>query len=307
MCYVITALGLELLYGRERLSRPAEPVTGTGGPTAAPASTAAGRGLRQARHDVHVAGWALALERVLGDPRDVPRGSAAAAISPPMRSTEEGRIALKLADLRLPEGRTPHDFLRTDGEGRQVAVERFETVRPDVVVETAGYSQGADTRASARARVSADLVTQPASSVDVIAELDDRLSAGGWLAKLERYDHFLSGWSVHTNRYGRRRDAVPVVVFVCRDRARARDCARTADSSLRACRAYAGEYPFDWQYPGRERILFVAEGDVHDGITGAYGVPTLPPEVRVSAAHGDPRAGAAAVEQRSILHAYSPE
>jgi hypothetical protein len=307
MCYVITALGLELLYRRDRMSRPAEPVTVAGGGLPGRTPPGADRGLRQARHEVHAAGWALALERALGGVREIPRGAGAAVISPPMRSIEDGRVALKLADLRLPGGRTPHDFLRTDGEGRRVAVERFETVRPDVVVEVSGYSQAADSRASPRARVSADSVTQPGSSVDVLAELDDRLSSGGWLAKLERYDHFLSGWSAHTNRYGRRRDAVPVVVFVCRDRARARDCARTADSALRACRAYAGEYPFDWQYPGRERILFVAERDVHEGLTGAYGVPTLPPEVRVSAARGDPRAGAAAVEQRSILHMPAPE
>jgi hypothetical protein len=30
-------------------------------------------------------------------------------------------------------------------------------------------------------------------------------------------------------------------VFVCRDRTRARECARVADAVLTACRAYAGE------------------------------------------------------------------
>ena len=70
---------------------------------------------------------------------------------------------------------------------------------------------------------------------------------------------------------------------------------------LTACRAYAGEYPFDWEYPGRERILFAAERDVHDGILYAYGVPRLPPAVRVTAAHGDPRAAEATAEARAIL------
>jgi hypothetical protein len=69
---------------------------------------------------------------------------------------------------------------------------------------------------------------------------------------------------------------------------------------LKACRAYAGEYPFDWQYPGRERILFAAERDVHEGLVCAYGVPRLPPEVRVTVAHGDPRAGEATAEAREI-------
>jgi hypothetical protein len=90
-------------------------------------------------------------------------------------------------------------------------------------------------------------------------------------------------------------------VFVCRDRRRARECARCADSALRACRAYAGEYPFDWEYPGRESITFASERDMHDRLVRAWGVPRLPPEVRVSAASGDPRAGEATIESREIL------
>jgi hypothetical protein len=134
-----------------------------------------------------------------------------------------------------------------------------------------------------------------------MVELDDRLPQGRSAAKLERYDHLISGWSVHIGRYGRRQEAQPMVVFVCRDRTRARECAKRADSVLLACRAYAGEYPFDWEYPGREQILFASERDVHEGRLCAYGVPRLPPEVRVTAAHGDPSAGVATAEPREIL------
>jgi hypothetical protein len=198
-----------------------------------------------------------------------------------------------------------------NGEG--VEVERFETIRPDAIVELAAEVRigPAETREGAAgapapsgALASAGSDVQPASSwtpaVDVLVELDDRLPVGRAAAKLERYDHFLAGWSVHTRRYGRRLEAVPVVVFVCRDRARARRCATRADSLLRACRAYAGEYPVDWDYPGRELILFASERDVHEGLARAYGVPRLPPPVRVSAARGDPRAGEASVEPREI-------
>ena len=78
------------------------------------------------------------------------------------------------------------------------------------------------------------------------------------------------------------------------------ECARRADLTLGACRAYAGEYPFDWQYPGRERIVFASERDVHEGLLWAQGVPRLPPAVRVSAARGDPRAGEASAETSSL-------
>jgi hypothetical protein len=137
----------------------------------------------------------------------------------------------------------------------------------------------------------------------VMVELDDRLPQGRAAGKLERYDHLMAGWSEHINRYGRRQQALATVVFVCRDRTRARECAKRADAVLLACRAYAGEYPFDWEYPGRERILFAAERDVHEGRLAAYGVPRLPPAVRVAAAHGDPRAARAAVEMRDVLRA----
>ena len=55
---------------------------------------------------------------------------------------------------------------------------------------------------------------------------------------------------------------------------------------LSACRAYAGEYPHDWEYPGRAAILFAAERDVHEGSLLAYGVQRLPPDVRASALGG---------------------
>jgi hypothetical protein len=278
MCYVIAAAGLRTLADHNRTAgRDASAA-------AAPAHASAGSrddGLRQARHDVHVAGWSLALAAALEGTRLKLRGPGESVLSPPSRSSADGRVALAPGDLRLPGGRTPHDFVRGDAGGGQVEVERFETVRPDAILELGVTAH-----------------QQPAT--DVIVELDDRPPVGRGARKLERYDHFVAGWSTHTDRYGRRARALPVVVFVCRDRSRARECARRADSVLRACHAYAGEYPLDWEYPGRERILFAAERDVHEGLLRAYGVPRLPPEVRVSAAHGDPRAGEATVESREI-------
>ncbi len=217
----------------------------------------------------------------MGDGRARLRGPAQALLTPPGRGGAHGEAALAPSDLRLPGGRAPHDFVRVEDGGRRVEVERFESVRPDAIVEVVA-------------------LTQPAPATDVIVELDGRPIDGPAARKLERYDHFLAGWSVHTRRYGRRADAVPLVVFVCRDRARARECARSADGLLGACRAYAGEYPPEWQYPGRERIVFVAERDVHEGLLGGFGVPGVPPEVRVSAAQGDPRAREATAQAREL-------
>jgi hypothetical protein len=278
MCYVITATGQELLQANDRLRMP--PDCGSRATRAALVASwrDGGRQLRQARHDVHVAGWALALANVRANARSRLRGAQESVLSPRHRSDGGGRASLALADLHLAGGRTPHDFLRTEPTGERIAVESFETLRPDAVVELLEQSR----------------------AHDVIVELDDGLASGRGRAKLERYDHFLSGWSAHTKRYGHRPDAVPVVVFVCRDRARARECARLADDILRASRAYAGEYPFEWEYPGRERVLFASERDIHEQIARAYGVARLPPDVRVLAARGDPRASEAVVESREL-------
>jgi hypothetical protein len=279
MCYVISDGGLELLRAEGSLGDWPDGDARAVGSLRSSSRADGARRLRQARHDAHVAGWVLALAFMLAR-RDIPatlRGARESVLSPPLRSGSAGRVALAPADLRLPGGRVPHDFLRTDGSGEGREVDRFETIRPDAIVEL------------------------PGEALDLIVELDDRLPSGSGAAKLERYDHFLTGWSVHTRRYGRRQEALPLVVFVCRDRARARACALAADSSLRACRAYAGEYPFDWEYLGRERTLFVSERDVHEGLMRAYGVPRLPPAVRVTEAHGDPRAGEASAQSREIV------
>jgi hypothetical protein len=317
MCYAITATGLELLHAHDRstalerddvdtLSGPAAPVEGD-------------RLLRQARHDVHVTGWVLALEHAVDGAPLTLRGAQESVLSPPLRSGAEGRAALGPSDLTLPGGRAPHEFMRTDPRGERVQVERFETVRPDVSIELPGALRerlAAQARAAelgiAEGMDARDMVSEAAagvpansppgvSTIDLLVEFDDRLPTGRSAAKLERYDHLVAGWAVHTNRYGRRLGVPPLVVFVCRDRGRARECARRADAVLTACRAYAGEYPIDWEYPGRQGVLFVAERDAHEGLLRGYGVPRLPPDVRVSAAGGDPRAGESVAEPRDLL------
>jgi hypothetical protein len=285
MCYVISAAGIELLSSSGRDVVPSTPgsgaaASGVPGREVKREGLAHGRGLaqlRQARRDVHVAGWVLALLAAAGDGRTSLRGREESVLSPPARALGPHRAPLAPAQLRLPDGRVPHDFLGYDGADRLVEVERFETVRPDAVVELAH------------------------TSLDVLVELDDRPPIGAAAGKLQRYDHFLTGWSVHVGRYGERAKAAPLVVFVCRDRSRARRCAELADAALVACRAYAGEYPSNWEYVGRSRTLFVAERDLHEGLACAYGVPSLPPAVRMAARGGDPEAGEQRVEQRRLL------
>ncbi len=300
MCYVIAPLGVEQLRAHGRLDGPRyqdvdevrNPSSKSPFPTPSitsarsySASPAAGnRRLRQARHEVRVAGWALALERALGQRSLKLRGPEESVLSP-LRATPAGRVAIAPGELRLPGGRAAHDFLSTDATGVRVEVERFETVRPDATVEVAS------------------------ANLCLLVERDDRLGAatkhGGKdhrpaaTAQLERYDHLLAGWLVCVPRFTRRGAPTPLVVFVCRDRPRARECARRADQVLCACRAYAGEHPREWEYPGRATIVFAAERDIHEGVLLAYGVPRLPPKVRAAA--DGPRAQEATCVPRQLL------
>jgi hypothetical protein len=268
MCYAASDTARKLLAGDGHIASAARNAEPGNGPRVHGAAQ-----LRQARHEVHVAGWALALASAIGKDRCQVLGAEEGVVSPPPRGG--GASAIGPSELRLPDGRVPHDFLRTIG-GETFEIDRFETLRPDAIV---------------RSR----------DDVDVIVERDDRVSSERWLAKLERYDHFLAGWSAHAPRSGARSLTLPLVAFVCRDRSRARECARRADGLLRACRAYAGEHPLDWQYPGRERMLFASERDVHEGLLCAQGIPRLPPHVRAGAASGDPRAAEATTQTKLLI------
>lgn len=245
MCYRIAPAGRWALAGAEHPAAASEPSPPAAGE----------QGLRRARHDLHVAGWVLALAALAEGAE--PAGPAASVLVPPRSAASRPPGP---EDLCLPEGRVPHEFLRTVRSGRREPAERFDTLRPDATLTIPG---GRGTR-----------------SVDVLVDLDDRHASPGWAARLERYDHFLSGWCLQTARYGSRGPAEAFAVFVCRDRSRARECARRADRLLCACQAYAGEYPRQWRYPGRLRVLFAAERDAHEGLAAAWRVPDLPPDVR---------------------------
>ena len=260
MCYSITPTGRELLtvHGHSNTSRLLH-----GGDsvrndsiTPSPKHQTDDQLLRQARHDVRVAGWTLAVERALSERLLELKGPEESVISPQRSKSGDGPM-LALSDLCLPGGRTPHDFMRTAEDGSRFEVERFQSIRPDVTLLHKGGQE-------------------------LLVEFDDRLPEGVAAAKVERYDHFLAGWSANLRRYARAEGKLPIVVFVCRDRMRAREYVRRADKILTACRAYAGEYPQDWEYQGRTNILFAAERDAHESLLRGWHVPALPPGVRIS-------------------------
>lgn len=280
MCCAITPEGEARL--RERMPNGVAREANASGEASGDRVTALGA----VRRDLRAAGWATALEQVL---TGVPRrwtGPAQAEISVPTRTRGQSTTAIGPADLRLPGGRVAHEFLCGGPEGKLAEADRFETIRPALRWLARGSRSKAEQGESSSA------------CVDLLVELDDRCGTIPWCAKVRRYDHFVTGWSLHLRRYGNEGAEVGVV-FVCRDRSRARECSRVADGILLASRAYAGERPNSWIYSGRERIVFVAERDAHEGLLGAYAVPSLPPRVRENA-QADLRENDSEIRTRSI-------
>jgi len=239
--------------------------------------------MRRARHDLHVNAWGLALAAQLGDSVRRIRGPRNSYVAPPTRTIRGERRAIAPDDLRLPGGRAPHGFLHTDRSRQRVVVEEFAAVEPDLTIEL-------------RMRDAHQIVV-----TDLFAELDRTFKPAKNVDKFERYDHMISGWCTLKDRYAKHCTAPPLVIFVCRDQANAKEFCRAADPVVTAGHAYGGEYASEWDYPGRQRMLFVAERDAHEGNMAAYALPSLPPRVRVVAANGERSAAACHPRQGPML------
>jgi hypothetical protein len=111
---------------------------------------------------------------------------------------------------------------------------------------------------------------------DVLVEFDRTRRPVKNLDKLRRYDALLTAWWRLHERY-RGAAEPPAVVFVCPDEDAVFGLMRAADDELTGRLANPSEHPNHWASPGRDRTMFVAERDVHDGSLRARMLPRLPP------------------------------
>ncbi len=217
---------------------------------------------RLPRHDVHVSGWLIAAERALGVRFTNVRGPQSAYVLPPQRRVRNEWVTLGPDDLQ-PAGDAGvflHSFRTRTATGANHPVERFFAVKPDAAVEVRLPRRDARRR---ELLVEVDLTERPSKNV----------------SKWERYDHFLTGWASHLDRYGKHL-GVPIVLFVCVSEDQALQFVSAADETVIARRARTGEPAETWDYPARENLLFVAEEAAHRGSLTGYRLPALPPDVR---------------------------
>jgi hypothetical protein len=219
-------------------------------------------------HDLHLTAWLFAFQGIAGPTLKNWRGPATTYMKPPkVRRPREGYTPMSAADIKVGSSQ------RVDG----VAEGEFRPVHPDLRL-TMGVSIG-------KKRI-----------FDLMVELDRSRKAHYNLEKFAAYDALLTGWALEIERYQKMGEA-PAVVFVCEDEERARLLAEAADSVMTGTIVTHGMPESEWARPGRRRVWFACERDVHMGTLRAYRLPVHPPEVRKALGEGQ----RPALEQREFI------
>jgi Replication-relaxation len=104
------------------------------------------------------------------------------------------------------------------------------------------------------------------------------------LEKFRAYDALITGWGPLLDVY---RDKPPVAIFVCSDPRRVLAFLAAADPVITGWNAGIAGKDEDKVFPGRQRIWFVTEGDVHNGSFRALRLPDHPPSLRAKL--GEPK------------------
>jgi Replication-relaxation len=199
---------------------------------------------RLVQHDLQVNAWVMAYRRLAGD-------RVVDWIGP-----DHGRIDVptKYVDRRFKqvELEDAHHAMTDYTRPRDLRLSRFAPLVPDATVT-----------------LDSDAID---SELDLLIELDRTRRPTKNIDKLHRYDAFLTGWWSLTDRYGHLPQP-PVLIFVCPDEDQAISLMRTADREVTGRHARPGAAVETWSSPGRERMLFVAEPDVHDSLGRAWALP----------------------------------
>jgi len=149
---------------------------------------------------------------------------------------------------------------------------RGERIGPDDV-RPGGYVQLRGLRRREFARVSPDatlaMATDRGRRFELAVELDRTRRANKNESKLLRYDALISAWWRATDRY-RELGEPPAVVFVCPSEHDAHELIGYADREVTGSLHNPGESAEHARYPGRERMLFVAEPEIHQGSGAAF-------------------------------------
>jgi hypothetical protein len=196
-------------------------------------------------HLLQTNAWVLAFRRLVGEHAVDWRGEQEGRLEVPTKLVEGRRVPIDVDDVELER------YTRV----RDLRDEQFERVWPD-------------------ATVTMDM-PRAGRTFDLMIELDRTDRPAKNFDKFRRYDALITSWWRRVERY-RRMGEQPAAVFVCTDEAHAFAFMRAADREVTGRVARPGTAEQSWPYPGRERMLFVAERDVHEGSLRAWKLPAEP-------------------------------
>lgn len=207
---------------------------------------------RTIARDLQVNAWILAYPRLAGEMVYAWHGPDDSQIEIPRKRGRNRSERIGLADVRLD------GYLQLGGLRRK----ELAPVAPDATL----YMQSASGR-----------------RFQLLIELDRTRRPTKNQSTLLRYDALLSAWwrAVTVLRaFGE----PPAVIFICQDDHDRDELMHLADGQVTGCLQNPGDPPERWRYPGRERMLFVAERDIHEGNVAAKMLTRQP----TTAAHGGP-------------------
>jgi hypothetical protein len=200
---------------------------------------------RTLEHRLQTNAWVLCFRRLVGEQVVDWRGEREGRLEPPTKVEDGRRVRIGAGDLRLERYQRVRDLQAAE----------FGRVWPDATVTM-------DMPKSGR-------------RFDLMLELDRTTKPTRNFDKFHRYDALLTGWWRTVERYRTMREG-PAVIFVCVDEVTVANFMRAADRQVTGRVAQPGTAERTWPYPGRERMLFVAERDVHEGNLRAWKLPAKP-------------------------------
>lgn len=218
---------------------------------------------RRLLHDLHANAWFFAFERATEPVVVGVRGPWSSRLFPPSIPDPAAprdprrRQPMPLAQLAQ---RALGSAQRFDG----LADEHLAPIYPDLTIEVS----------------LPDLPGSPRQNY--LVEMERSRHSAGLRDKLRRYDALITAWS-RTQAPYKSLGLPPAAIFVLQDEPKALAAARLADELLLGRVATLEDPAGRWPYPGRKRIFFVAERDIHQGSLRAYMVPAEPPKLRRAA------------------------
>jgi hypothetical protein len=221
---------------------------------------------RTLQHTLQVNAWVLAFKRLAREYVTDWRGEDEGRLEVPTRLVDGRRVSIAIEDVPRENYERVRDLRSAE----------FGRVWPDATLMMDMPDQG--------------------RRFDLLLELDRTGKPTKNFDKFERYDALITAWWRKVPRY-RKAGEPPGAIFICCDEDHVLRFIQAADRYVTGRLAQPGVAEASWPYPGRERILFVAEQDIHDGDGRAWKLPAEPR----SATHVAPRR----VELPGLVACYS--